>query len=255
MGCNSLISNAQIEDIYKDDNLISSNDVTHLCNADNSTINNLTLDRTTTRNNGILISSSTGVNITDSNISGCENWVRLESVSNNLFINNSIFNYSDDEGIWIDINGDDVLITNNVFNDPDSDGIDSRSDGGIFYNNNFTNFGVFGIQFFQYAENNLVYNNYFDDDTSSNQDYEGTNFFNTTKLKPTQEWQKKIENNKNQKARSLIVTESNEYIISGEAYKGTALEGPAKMGAIFSAVIFIVAIVVGRMVKIKKIEE
>jgi hypothetical protein len=36
MSCNSLISNTQIEDIYKDDNLISSNGVTHLCNEDNS---------------------------------------------------------------------------------------------------------------------------------------------------------------------------------------------------------------------------
>jgi hypothetical protein len=36
MSCNSLISNAQIEDIYKDNNLISSNGVTHLCNEDNS---------------------------------------------------------------------------------------------------------------------------------------------------------------------------------------------------------------------------
>lgn len=36
MSCNSLISNAQIEDIYKDDNLISSNGVTHLCLEDNS---------------------------------------------------------------------------------------------------------------------------------------------------------------------------------------------------------------------------
>lgn len=43
--------------------------------------------------------------------------------------------------------------------------------------------------------------------------------------------------------------------VAGEAYKGTNYEGPAKMGAIFSAGIFAIAFIMGKLFKIEKINE
>ena len=170
--CNNLITNttgsAGRPIFYYNNSVTLQNQVLSeliLCNADNSSITNVTIDGSATlKNNGLFAPLVDGSNLTGINSSNNYVAIYLYSNSNNNTITNNIAN-NNDYGLYLYYSFNNT-ITNNIVNNNSDYGfyVELSSDNTI--SNNTANNNQYGISFFSSSSNNHLTSN-----TANNNNY------------------------------------------------------------------------------------